>query len=139
MYDNVAQSLAGRSMEETLADCPAAATTWVARQCMSADTRMAIAILASLRDEQLRRQLEPGRGAVQLRMYASLRSEQRLAVSAATDGRLAEVPAILTQAQSAFRDLEALLMGRDDAVLDSVRAEASGEATTRSMSTHSAR
>jgi hypothetical protein len=63
---------------------------------------VAIATLASLRDEQLRRQLHPGEGAVQFRLYALLRSEQRLAVSAATDGRLAEVPAILTQAQSAF-------------------------------------
>ena len=108
-------------MEETLADCPAAATTWVARQCMSVDTCVAIATLASLRDEQLRRQLEPGQGAVHLRLYALLRSEQRLAVSAATDGHLAEVPAILTQAQSAFRDLEALLIGRDDALLDAVK------------------
>jgi DinB family protein len=82
---------------------------------------MAIATLASLRDEQLRRQLEPGRGPVQVRLYASLRSEQRLVVSAVTDGRVAEVPTILTQAQSAFRDLEALLMGHDDALLDSIK------------------
>ncbi len=86
------------------------------------NVRAAIASLASLGDAHLDREVGPSEAmaAVRFRLYGALRAEQRAIAEVASAGPT-EVVAILAQAQSAFRDLEALLLGRDDALLDSAR------------------
>lgn len=69
---------------------------------------------------------------MRFRLYAALRAEQRAVAEAAGAGPT-EVAATLAQAQSAFRDLEALLLGRDDALLDSAR---DGEWSLRDLLRH---
>ncbi len=98
------------------------------------DVRAAIASLASLGDAQLDRDVGSSktRAAVRFRLYGALRAEQRAIAEAAGAGPT-EVAATLAQAQSAFRDLEALLLGRNDALLNSARE---GEWSLRDLLRH---
>jgi len=87
------------------------------------NVRAAIASLDSLGDAQLHRDVGlPGtRVTLQFRLYGALRAEQRTITEAASRDHPAEPVMILAQAQSAFRELEALLLGREDTLLDSAR------------------
>lgn len=98
------------------------------------DVRAAIASLASLSDVQLGQAIgsPKARTAVRFGLYGALRAEQR-AIAEAACASPTEVAATLAQAQSVFRDLEALLLGRDDALLDSAR---DGEWSLRDLLRH---
>jgi len=90
--------------------------------------RSTIAALGGLSDDALRRRIAGH--PLQLHLYAALRREQR-AVVAASAPREREPMMILAFARSAYRELVALLVGRD--VLDSAR---DGEWTLRDLMSH---
>ena len=91
-----------------------------------------IAKLGEIRDEELHRAPGTHGPTRQFLLYAALRREQRAAMVAETSAGT-ETVRILTLAQSAFRELEALLAGRPTRLLDDVR---DGEWTLRDLLRH---
>src|SRR5947209_20067956 len=76
-----------------------------------------IAKLGEIRDEELHRAGGTDGPTRKFLLYAALRREQRAALEADGSGAT-EAARILTLAQSAFRELEALLAGRPTRLLD---------------------
>lgn len=95
----------------------------------------ALATFASLSDAELGRELgAPQRPSPRFLLYESLRDEQQALVSAHQEWRPSESERALLLAQEAFGDLQGLLVGRSNELLD--RTPARGEWTLRQVLRH---